>query len=961
MWITADPGCGKSTLCRALVDDKRLLVHGPALVAYYFFKDNEQQNSLTTALCALLHQIFCQKEDLFNKHARKLIVKRKGLKNDINGLWDLFKNVVTDQNDHMHQTIICVLDAVDECKGQDRRNLIARLEDFYTDESTSVTRRARLSILLTSRPYKAIKAEVIEISGGGAMENRFNNRIAGEDPKTETGIDASILGDVDLVISEGIDLLRRIHSLSEDDCLHLKQSLTRNPNRTLLWIGRIWQPLRRALGSSRRNLDKIIAELPPDMNATYERMLNEAMKAPDGGAKVRIALHITLAANRPLSVLEMNTAMAAYGGVTSFADIEEETAEYYRNLCGFVLTVTNDTIFFFHQTVKDFLLSPLGELDVVTKSFGWKHSFHIGTSHRIMAQACMQTLHLKDEHAQTFIDRIQNFIDHEAPYCSARTHQELWALTSERIDLIGYGLISKPLSRYAIYVWPEHFERSASVNTDRSISAAYRSQRKFRPDWHDSLSRGLFISAELGLTALLSAAVINRASPIFQNGTIHVKEAALLTTSRRGFSESSSVLLDGCPELRPTCKIAALELAAERSHLETVAVLLTHWIAAGLPLEDFTSVALWKTIHHGRHCHEEVVETLLRNKANVDIRHGPQLRTPLHEVANRPPGEVSKKVMKILLLHRAEVKAKDRNGNTALHLLVSRVQPYEKAEISCFIEMVEILLEYGADVDAIDNSGQTVLHLAAEQVGNSQIIRVLLRYNADVNAMYKRCGMQEDALGMALRTLARVTWSRDDYEAQREVVDVLLRWKWTAAGVPKEISDAILKAELEANEYRSSEALKENRFDDAMVLQSVIGGPTKEPQGKPALHIALIYYRKYFERGQIGFLATMRELISKKAHRERWANLEATDQFGRTALHIACEAGPFRELRLDEYAIVKLLLQMMVFSKANVNAVDNDGHTALDLAQKRGYGEIVQLLSPYATASSVSDHESRHS
>ncbi|KAJ9625706.1 hypothetical protein H2203_004467 [Taxawa tesnikishii (nom. ined.)] len=486
------------------------------------------------------------------------------------------------------------------------------------------------------------------------------------------------------------------------------------------------------------------------MNATYERMLNEAMKAPDGGAKVRIALHITLAANRPLSVLEMNTAMAAYGGVTSFADIEEETAEYYRNLCGFVLTVTNDTIFFFHQTVKDFLLSPLGELDVVTKSFG-------------------------------------------------------------------------------------------------------------------------------------------------------------------------------------------------------------------LPLEDFTSVALWKTIHHGRHCHEEVVETLLRNKANVDIRHGPQLRTPLHEVANRPPGEVSKKVMKILLLHRAEVKAKDRNGNTALHLLVSRVQPYEKAEISCFIEMVEILLEYGADVDAIDNSGQTVLHLAAEQVGNSQIIRVLLRYNADVNAMYKRCGMQEDALGMALRTLARVTWSRDDYEAQREVVDVLLRWKWTAAGVPKEISDAILKAELEANEYRSSEALKENRFDDAMVLQSVIGGPTKEPQGKPALHIALIYYRKYFERGQIGFLATMRELISKKAHRERWANLEATDQFGRTALHIACEAGPFRELRLDEYAIVKLLLQMMVFSKANVNAVDNDGHTALDLAQKRGYGEIVQLLSPYATASSVSDHESRHS
>lgn len=50
LWISADPGCGKSVLSRFLVDDE---LHSKGRsICYFFFKDNEQQDRLATApLC----------------------------------------------------------------------------------------------------------------------------------------------------------------------------------------------------------------------------------------------------------------------------------------------------------------------------------------------------------------------------------------------------------------------------------------------------------------------------------------------------------------------------------------------------------------------------------------------------------------------------------------------------------------------------------------------------------------------------------------------------------------------------------------------------------------------------------------------------------------------------------------------------------------------------------------------
>lgn len=63
LWISADPGCGKSVLSKSLIDRdlSKSQVH---TVCYFFFKDNKSQDVLAIALCALIHQLFSSKPEL---------------------------------------------------------------------------------------------------------------------------------------------------------------------------------------------------------------------------------------------------------------------------------------------------------------------------------------------------------------------------------------------------------------------------------------------------------------------------------------------------------------------------------------------------------------------------------------------------------------------------------------------------------------------------------------------------------------------------------------------------------------------------------------------------------------------------------------------------------------------------------------------------------------------------------
>lgn len=147
--LSADPGCGKSVLSRALID-VRLVTDSVEHVTlcYFFFNDNEEQSSATTALCALVHQLNCKHHDLLRTVTAHAASDGEGLRTDFEAMWNLFISAATSTG-----KVICVLDALDKCKPTERESLVKHLESFYTSRQASRQQERNLKFVTTSRPF----------------------------------------------------------------------------------------------------------------------------------------------------------------------------------------------------------------------------------------------------------------------------------------------------------------------------------------------------------------------------------------------------------------------------------------------------------------------------------------------------------------------------------------------------------------------------------------------------------------------------------------------------------------------------------------------------------------------------------------------------------------------------------------------------------------------------------------
>lgn len=155
LWISADPGCGKSVLAKSLIDIDFQTCDPNLPMCYFFFKDNDEQNSLSTALCAILHQLFTQQPNLID-HALPFW-RKNGLKiqQEVDELWRLF---ITATSDPALNGVVCVFDALDECCENDQARLMQKLQAFHQQAcSPSASQKSWLKFLITSRPYNHIQ------------------------------------------------------------------------------------------------------------------------------------------------------------------------------------------------------------------------------------------------------------------------------------------------------------------------------------------------------------------------------------------------------------------------------------------------------------------------------------------------------------------------------------------------------------------------------------------------------------------------------------------------------------------------------------------------------------------------------------------------------------------------------------------------------------------------------------
>lgn len=167
LWISADPGYGKSVLSRFLVDHGIQNARQTTVYCYFFFKDNEHQNNLAMALKSLLFQLFSHQPHLLRYAVPVWAEKDNQVQYEVKDMWRIFLAATADAT---AGTTICVLDALDDCRDEDRRRLVTSLGDLYrsyfdSNRKTPTTHLGgRLKILVTSRPYDSVQRLLNQIT-----------------------------------------------------------------------------------------------------------------------------------------------------------------------------------------------------------------------------------------------------------------------------------------------------------------------------------------------------------------------------------------------------------------------------------------------------------------------------------------------------------------------------------------------------------------------------------------------------------------------------------------------------------------------------------------------------------------------------------------------------------------------------------------------------------------------------
>ncbi|KAL7917246.1 hypothetical protein ACQKWADRAFT_307277 [Trichoderma austrokoningii] len=595
--ITADPGCGKSVLTKYLIDRGLPQSATTASICYFFFKDQDQ-NTCRQALCALLHQLISQRPSLV-KHAKAQYRKNgKNLVSSTSSLWDILQSVIKDPE---AGSIILVLDALDECDESELPDLVTNLENLFHGHQLSGPR-----VLLTCRPYQQIISKFHDL-----LRSFPNIHIPGED---ESEV---ISQEVDSVIQHRIGKL----PLSSKIKSYLGEQLRQTPHRTYLWVHLIFDYIQQ--GGFKHTLEgakALVKMLPKSVYGAYEQILNRSEE--EQRPVVQKALSIILAANRPLTLSEMNVAMSlddtAQEGTAETLPLDLEDEQDFqsrlRSWCGLFISIYHGRVYLLHQTAREFLLANSASPLLLERQ--WHHSITLRQAHYLLARLCIFYINLTcaDEPLETEEDGIS------VELCfSVETHVFL---------------------EYACNHWAAHFREAHIADGDSIIPATLK-----------------VCDPILGHYSVSVNTSEHRSSPSFYR-----KPTDLMIVSYFGlYAVVKLLIVDNAAniEAKDTVGRTSLFWAAVGGHERVIELL----IEQGADLEAEDTEYGWRPLSiAAKKGHEAAVKLLIERGADIEAKETFQGQTPL-SVAIREKQEA---VVKLLIGRGADIEVMDDEGQTPL-------------------------------------------------------------------------------------------------------------------------------------------------------------------------------------------------------------------------------------------------------------------------------------------------------
>lgn len=533
LWVSAGPGCGKSVLSRSLIEEGHLIPdttitiepsailasHRSSVICYFFFKEGgEGQMDISQALCAMLQQLFQHPltSNLIAHALPRHKIHQGTLSQKLEELWQILIDCAKSSS----AEILCVLDALDECNEDRRKEFVGMLERLYNPGDASLI-PSKLKFLITSRPYENL----------AVLFNRFSSSMSylhfdGDDKSGQISKEINLVIDIKLN-----DIARDFSKHDRDMISHRLKSME---NRTYLWLHLTLGIIEDKMSSYSRGVDieGFISQLPSRVADAYEKILSKSQDEE----KVETILQIVLVATRPLTLDEANCALTLAvekGPVSSEEKLRHKLWPRNRfkatlqNLCGLFISVHDSSLSFIHQTAREFLIHP-------EHTATWKGRLNLSKSHGILSEACIKYLQILDPSCQHPKDEY-------------------------------------PLFPYAAKTWPLHF-RSQDVDSTvilrksaRELCRVSHPRTRF---WINSSGMSYYKNKlpDLHLAACLGLATIVHDMIVYEhadgNEEIDCFKTPLHIAISQGHLDVMKTLLESAHEKKITCTESCMLAAA---------------------------------------------------------------------------------------------------------------------------------------------------------------------------------------------------------------------------------------------------------------------------------------------------------------------------------------------------------------------------------------------------------------
>jgi hypothetical protein len=328
LWVKGDPGKGKTMLLCGVIDELQSSMPRSAFLSYFFCQATDTRiNSATAVLRGLLYMVVQQQPSLVSHIRKKHDHAGISLFKDANAwvaLTEIFADVLRDAT---LSTTYLIIDALDECVTG-----LPKLLSFIVKQSSA---SSRVKWIVASRNWPAVEEQL----DAAEHKTRLSLELNAE----------SVAAAVKVFIQQKVCQLAQEKRYTPEVQDAVLQHLKSNAKDTFLWVALVCENLK---ATANRHVLKKLVLFPPGLDALYERMMHQ-MSETDDAEVCRQVLASTATLYRPVTIPEL---IALVQSLKGFVDDLKSVREIV-SLCGSFLTLREDTVYFVHQSAKDFLFT----------------------------------------------------------------------------------------------------------------------------------------------------------------------------------------------------------------------------------------------------------------------------------------------------------------------------------------------------------------------------------------------------------------------------------------------------------------------------------------------------------------------------------------------------------------------------------------------------------------------------